>query len=243
MLSVIIITKNEEKTIARCIKSVAWAKQIIVIDSGSDDATVSIARSLNAQVLETDWPGYGIQKQRALELAQEPWVLSLDADEFIENGGQSKIMHALQTDIADAFRLPIKMIFQNQKLNFAGCVSKHIRLFKREGAKFSHDAVHEKIIIPPHARIKACPTIIWHESYQDWTDALYKMNYYSSLSAQRRSKKTSLYKACIASSWFLFQNLILKGWIIDGRLGFLLAVYQAQGSWYRYLKQLHKDVC
>ena len=192
--------------------------------------------------METDWPGYGIQKQRALELAKEPWVLSLDADEFIEHDGQIKLLQSIKNQDADAFRLPIKMMFQNQKLNFAGCVSKHVRLFKRSGAQFSCDKVHEKIILPPQSRIKYCSAIIRHESYQDWADAIHKMNHYSSLSASQRYKKTGLTQACFASCWLLLQNLLLKGWILDGRLGFMLAMYQAQGSWYRYLKQVHRDV-
>lgn len=242
MLSVIIITKNEAKTIARCIRSVAWANQIIVVDSGSDDATVEIARGLNAEVMVTDWPGYGVQKQRALQLAKEPWVLSLDADEFLAEGSQEKLLKAMQSKDADAFRLPIKMVFQKQNLNFAGCVSKHIRLFKREGAQFSQDMVHEKIILPPKARVQSCSAIIRHESYQDWSDAIQKMNHYSSLSAAKRQQKVGLFRALTASFWLLLQNLILKGWIMDGRTGFMLAVYQAQGSWYRYLKQFHRDM-
>jgi glycosyltransferase involved in cell wall biosynthesis len=242
MLSVIIITKNEAKTIARCIQSVAWADQIIVVDSGSDDATVAIARSLNAEVIVTDWPGYGPQKQRALELAKEPWVLSLDADEYLTEDGKEKLLKAIQNNQADAFRLPIKMVFQNQNLHFAGCVSKHIRLFKRSGAQFSSDTVHEKIILPDKARVQSCLAIIRHESYRDWSDAIEKMNHYSSLSASSRKQKTGLFRALMASCWLLLQNLILKGWLIDGRTGVMLAVYQAQGSWYRYLKQLHRDV-
>jgi len=242
MLSVIIITKNEEQQIARCIHSVAWASQIVVVDSGSTDNTVMLAKQLGAEVLETDWPGYGIQKQRALALAKEPWVLCLDADEFLEDEAEKKFKKLIELNDADAYQLPIMMIFQNKALKFAGCETRHIRLFKRKDAEFSKDKVHEKILLPTTSIIKKAKIKIFHESYQDWTDALNKMNLYSSLSAKnKKTNSSTLVRAINNSVWLFIRNYFLKKWILDGKIGLIFAVYQAQSSWYRHIKQIYPD--
>lgn len=240
MLSVIIICKNEEKTIARCLQSVQWAQQIVVLDSGSTDKTIEIAKSLGAEVTSTDWPGFGIQKQRALAHANQAWVLSLDADEYLSASASAIIQATLGKNEADAYILPIQMIFQGKKLRFAG-LTKHLRLFKREQAQFSNDQVHEKVILKPRCKTASLAATIFHESYQDWSDAICKMNHYSSLSAKAAQHPTTIYAAAFAATWMLLRNLIIKGWILDGGLGLVLATYQAQGSWYRYLKKIYKD--
>jgi|LauGreDrversion4_2_1035121.scaffolds.fasta_scaffold36566_1 glycosyltransferase involved in cell wall biosynthesis len=240
MISVIVITKNEEQHIARCLQSVRWAKQIVVVDCGSTDQTVKIAKSFGAEVLSTDWPGFGIQKQRALQLTHQDWVLSLDADEYLEAGAEKNIIQAIQQQ-ADAFRLPIMMVFKNQIMRHAGCETKHIRLFKRDQARFSPDKVHEKIILPANTKVEKLPIMILHESYKDWFDAIDKMNTYSSLSAAQRAKKHHIIHAFLASKWMFIRNYFFKGWMLDGQAGFALAVYQAQGSWYRYCKQIFPD--
>lgn len=244
MLSVIVITCNEEKNIVRCLKSVQFADEIIVVDSGSRDNTVALARSLGAKVLETDWPGYGIQKQRALDLATQEWVLSLDADEFLEPGAQAEIEHAIQDSQIDAYQLPRQMVFYNRVLKYAAYEKKHIRLFRRSKAQFSLDPVHEKVLVKEGANIQKLRLNILHDCYRDWTDAVAKMNRYSSLSAgmrRQKAKKTSFIKALLSSNWMFLKSYIFQAWCLDGVPGFALALYQAQGSWYRYMKQMYPD--
>ena len=239
MLSVIIITKNEEEHIARCISSVSFANEVIVVDSGSTDKTVEIACRLGAKVIiRSDWKGYGIQKQRALNECTQKWVLSLDADEYIAS---EKDIHTIQAaminDKVDAYRLTMLMMFEQQILKYAAKDTKHIRLFQRDKAKFSENIVHEKVCLKPKTQIKSLNAIIVHESYRSWEEALDKLNHYSSLSAKMAKKnKSSLKKAFLASFWMFFKNYFLKTWFIDGKIGLALAIYQAQGSWYRHLK-------
>jgi len=241
MISVIIITLNEEKQIARCLNSVAWAQQIIVLDSGSTDNTVAIAKSLGAEVYVTDWPGYGPQKQRALSYARHEWVLSLDADEYLAVDASNVIQNAIVDSKYQAFRLPIRMIFQNKTMRYANSDNKHIRLFKKSRANFSSDLVHETVILQKNTKTKLLPAIILHESYEDWHDAVHKMNNYSSLSA-KTGKKIGLIQALLASNWLFFRNYFLKRWCLDGTTGLLLAIYQSQGSWYRYIKGINPNV-
>jgi len=246
MISVIIITLNEEKHIARCIESVAWADEVIVLDSGSHDNTIAIAKKLGAKVLETDWPGYGPQKQRALDLAGHEWVLSLDADEYLDVHAPALIQKHIQSSKMSAFKLPIRMVFQNTIMKYANSDNKHIRLFRKDIAHFTPDKVHEKVVLAESAECGFIPATILHESYEDWHDALHKMNLYSSLSAQSKSSpvhkpQSKILRALTSSIWLFIRNYIFKCWCLDGQAGFLLAVYQAQGSWYRYIKQMYPN--
>lgn len=153
MLSVIIIAKNEEANIRRCLASVQWADELIVLDSGSSDNTIAIAKEYTDKVYSTDWQGYGIQKQRALSLATEDWVLNLDADETVDDQLKTAIIKAITSDDADAYRIPICMNFYGFPLRFSSSPKRHVRLFKRAGARYSSDIVHEKIVLAPEQRI------------------------------------------------------------------------------------------
>nr|WP_237578441.1 glycosyltransferase family 2 protein [Legionella pneumophila] len=211
MLSVIIITKNEEANIRRCLESVHFADEIIVLDSGSTDNTLAIAREYTDKVFSTDWQGYGIQKDRALQKAQGDWVLNLDADESVSSELRQEILQAISSDTADAFRIPIQMIFYNQVLKYSGSPKRHIRLFKRENASYSKDIVHEKVLIPVNARVGKLKKPIWHHSFSDVHHVLYKLNKYSSYSAKIRiesNEKVGLVKTflvpygCLSDAFF-----------------------------------------
>lgn len=244
MLSVSIIAKNEEANIARCLESVKFADEIVVLDSGSTDKTVEIAKRYTNKVYETDWQGYGVQKQRALEKTTGDWVLNLDADESISFELQQEIKIAIALNEADAYRLPIKMVFYNQPLKYSASPKRHARLFKRENAVFSNDIIHEKIVLPPNARIGKINAPIWHHSYKDLSHVLYKLNKYSSYSAKIRiaeKKKPNLLKVFLATGWMFGRCYILQRGFLDGKLGLLFAIFSAQGTFYRGLKQIYQD--
>ncbi|MDF1757089.1 MAG: glycosyltransferase family 2 protein [Legionellaceae bacterium] len=244
MLSVIIIAKNEESNIKRALESVKWAREIIVLDSGSTDSTVSIAKQYTDKVFETDWQGFGIQKQRALDLATSDWVLNLDADEYVSDDLKNIIQSAINSSVADAYKVPIRMCFYGKPLRFSASPRRHVRLFKRSGARFSKDIVHEKIELPKKARISQIKLPILHNSFRDVSHALSKINLYSSYSAKIRindNLKPSLLKTIAASVWMFVRCYIIQGGFMDGKPGLLFAIFSAQGSWYRGVKQLYKD--
>lgn len=244
MLTVIIIVKNEERNIRLCLESVRWADEVIVLDSGSTDNTVAIAREFTENVFVTDWQGYGIQKQRALSHASGDWVLNLDADETVDARLQNEIVRVMALPTIDAYRIPIQMYFYGKALRFSSSPKRHIRLFKRAGACFSNDIVHEKIILPKDAQIGRLTTPIMHHSFQDVSHALSKINRYSSYSAKIRIKnnnKTNFVKILMGSSWMFFRAFILQRGFMDGKEGFLFALFNAQGSFYRGIKQLYPD--
>ena len=247
MLSVIVITKNEAANIRRCLESVAWADDIIVLDSGSDDNTVAIAREYTKKVFATgpsDWQGYGVQKQRVLAHATGEWVLNLDADESVDAALKEALLQAMASTAFDAYRVPIRMCFYGKILRYSSSPKRHIRLFKRDGANYSDDVVHEKIVLPKGAKVGQLMQPILHRSFRDMSHALYKMNRYSSYSAQTHKaekKQTTLPRVLLGSLWMFFRCYVLQRGMLDGKAGLLLALYHAEGSYYRGIKQLYPD--
>jgi len=249
MLSVVIITKNEEANIRRCLSSVEWADEIIVLDSGSEDNTVAIAKEFTDMVFETkwsEWQGYGVQKQRALDYATGDWVLNLDADESVDNHLRSAIIHAIKVNDFDAYRVPIRMCFYDKLLRYSSSPKRHIRLFKRKDAGFSKDIVHEKILLPQGTKIGKLRSAIIHHGVRDISHLLYKINHYSSCSAKTRldeKKQTNLFKTICGASWMFFRCYVLQRGFLDGKEGLLFAFFNSQGTFYRGIKQLYYDRC
>ncbi|VEG89864.1 glycosyltransferase family 2 protein [Legionella spiritensis] len=244
MLSVIIIAKNEGANIGRCLESVKWADEIIVLDSGSTDNTVEIASQYTKNVYQTDWQGYGIQKQRALQAASGDWILNLDADESVNEELKAVIKDAIASNEADAYRIPICMNFYGKVMRYSSSPKRHIRLFKREGARYSEDIVHEKILLPADARVGKILVPIMHHSYRDVSHALYKMNRYSSYTAKIRRKDRvapSFMQVLFSAGWMFFRCFILQRGFLDGKEGYLLAIFNAEGAFYRGVKQIYPD--
>jgi glycosyltransferase involved in cell wall biosynthesis len=150
-LSVIIITKNEADNLQACLDSVKFANEWIIVDSGSSDGTVAIARAAGATVIETaDWPGFGPQKNRALDAATGDWVLSLDADERIPDGLRDEIIAAMadhgKTTAHSAYALPRLSSYCGYFIHHSGWYPDYIvRLFRRQSGRFSTDLVHESV--------------------------------------------------------------------------------------------------
>ncbi len=239
-LSVVVIARNEAEMIGRCIASVGWADEIIVLDSASEDGTADIARSLGAKVETTaDWPGFGPQKNRALALATGDWVLSLDADEWVTPGLRAVIEHALAAPGGNvAFQIPRLSSFCGHYMRHSGWCPDHVtRLFKRGVARFSDDRVHERLLVDGSVGKLREP--LMHEAIRDLDEALVKMNAYSTAGAIMRfeqGRKSSLGRAVWHGAWTFFRTYVLRAGFLDGREGFMLAVTNAEGAYYRYLK-------
>ena len=239
-LSVIVITKDEEATIPRCLKSVAWADEIVVVDSGSTDATQSISRQLGAKVHPTaDWPGFGPQKNRALDLATSEWVLSLDADEWLTPELQAEVRNTVVSPGSQsAFRVPRASYFCGRLMRHSGWWPDPVlRLFRRGRARFSDDLVHERLIVD--GTVGDLSSLLMHESFVGFEEVLDKVNRYSSAGAQMMvadGRAGSLTSAVAHGVWTFVRTYVLKAGFMDGREGFMLAVSNAEGVYYRYLK-------
>jgi len=242
-LSVIVITKNEEASIGACLASVDWADEIIVVDSGSTDGTAELCRRHKAMVhLAADWPGFGAQKNRALALATGDWVLSLDADERVT----PKLRREIEAAIADpgervAFAVPRRSSYCGRPMRHSGWWPDYVtRLFRRGRGKFSDEPVHERLIVAgPVGRLRQ-PLV--HEAFTDLEEMLETMNRYSTAGASAmhaRGKRSTPATALLHGLWSFFHTYVVRAGFLDGREGFMLAVSNAEGTYYRYLKLMY----
>ena len=239
-LSVIIITMNEAANIRACLESVAWADEIIVVDSGSTDATAEICREFGARVYMHDWPGFGVQKNRALDYAANEWVFSLDADERVTPDLRAAIEAVLckQQDACVAYRVSRLSSYCGRFMRHSGWYPDHIvRLFRRDAARFSDDLVHERLLV--EGQIGQLDGELLHYAFDNLEEVLHKVNRYSSAGAvmlQQRGRHASLGGAVLRGLWSFLRTYVLRGGFLDGREGFMLAVSNAEGTYYRYLK-------
>jgi len=239
-LSVTLITHNESRHIAACLKSVAFADEWVVVDSGSTDVTREIAESLGARVVKTDdWPGFGVQKNRALDLAQGRWVLSIDADERVSEALAERIQAVIRSEeAADGYELSRISRFCGQWMRHGDWnPDRVLRLFRREAGRFTDDLVHERLNV--QGRVQRLSGDLLHDTMPTLDDALAKMNRYSSGRALDKVKaggRGGLGAAFGHGLWAFLRCYLLKRGFLDGRLGLVLAIYQAEGTYYRYLK-------
>ncbi|HEY9459216.1 MAG TPA: glycosyltransferase family 2 protein [Paralcaligenes sp.] len=238
-LSVIIIVKNESRHIGECIDSVAFADEIIVVDSGSSDDTCAIARAKGALVTQTaDWPGFGRQKNRALDLATKDWVLSVDADERVTPELAQEIQRTLQNPRADAYKISRLSNFQGRWIRHSGWwPDRVLRLFKRGAARFSNDIVHESVQSSRPAALLSAHFL--HYPYADMESLIAKMNRYSSDAASvmhDQGKTASPLGAAGHALWTFIRIYLVRRGFLDGKEGFVLAVTAAAGNFFRYGK-------
>lgn len=244
-LSVIVITKNESERIDACLASVDFADEWIVVDAGSNDDTVERARRCGARVVvTTDWPGFGVQKQRALDLATGTWVLSLDADECVTPELAANIRAALGAKPGEAGGTPVGYALARLS-QMSGRWIRHgdwypdrvLRLFRRDQGRFSTDRVHERVIVDgPVGRLAGD---LHHFTMPTFDAALEKMNRYSSGGAADRvaaGGRGGLAAAIGHAAWAFARSYLVRRGFLDGAAGFIVAVYIAEGTWWRYLK-------
>jgi glycosyltransferase involved in cell wall biosynthesis len=242
-VSVIVITLNEAERLGATLQALHWAQEIIVVDSGSTDGTLDIARQWATRVEHRDWSGFGAQKNHALSLASLPWVLSIDADERVTPELAAEIQAFVNRDGGGYLgaNLPRLSRYCGREIHHSGWWPDPVcRVFKRGHGRFSDDLVHEKII---------CKGPVWnfqgllmHDSFQNLDQVLHKLNQYSregALNLQRKGKKSSLRKAIGHGLWAFFRTYVLQRGFLDGREGFILAVSNAEGTYYRYLKLMY----
>ena len=243
-LSVILITRNEEANLADCLASLEGiAQQIVVVDTNSSDRTLDIAKSYGAVIAQPqDWPGFGPQKNRALDLATGEWVLSLDADERLTPALKSEIVTAIHHSAhVDCFAIPRLSWYCGRFIRHSGWNPDYVdRLFKRGSARFSDDLVHERLITSGQVAKLENPML--HYSFMNYSQVLQKIDRYSTASAEQafaKGKTSTPLKAVLHGAWSFFRTYFLQAGFLDGPQGFTLAMSNAQGTYYRYVKLWH----
>lgn len=237
-LSVILITKNEAALIDQALASVQWADEIIVVDSGSTDATVEICRRYTDKVTVTDWPGFGAQKNRALALATGEWVLSIDADEQVSPELAQEIRATVQDAAYPVYSLPRLSSFMGRPIRHGDWWPDEIpRLFRRTQARFSDDLVHERLVFEGAAgRLQH---LLLHQSIRSIEQLLGKTNSYTTGGAVRvrqAGKSCSIGTAIGHAFWAFLRGYVFKRGFLDGKEGFIIALSVAENSFYKYVK-------
>jgi glycosyltransferase involved in cell wall biosynthesis len=235
-LSAIIIVKNEAKNIVACLDALAFCDERIVVDSGSTDDTIALATSRGARVVPHEWKGYGPQKNIALSLADGDWILSIDADERVSPELARELRAVVASPYHDGYEIRRVSSFlgRDMGLRFPDYV---LRLFRRGKARFSDDLVHERVVCD--GTVGRIETPLQHDAVSQLEQAIDRIDRYSTASAQmlvKSGRRVSFMSGIGHGLWTFFRVYVLRLGFLDGKEGFLLAVANAEGSYYRYMK-------
>jgi glycosyltransferase involved in cell wall biosynthesis len=240
-VSAAIIALNEERHLPELLPRLAWADEIVLIDSGSDDATVAIARAFGCRVEVRTFDNYCLQRNRALELATGDWVLSIDADERPVEGFAAEVHSRLRATRASAFRVPIRSAIFGRRFRFSGTQDDcPVRLFRRDSARWTGH-VHEVLQIS--GQVGRLEQWLEHETLPDLPAFLAKMNRYTSLAADSRrsaGRGPRWSDRWLAPPREAFRRLVWKhGWL-DGPEGWAFCVLSGFSEW--VLAQKHRSL-
>jgi len=242
-ISAVIITFNEEQKIAQAIKSVAWANEILVVDSESTDKTREIALSLGAKVLLEKWQGFSKQKQFASASATNDWIFSLDADEIVSDELKNEILQLkdlVENKLADGYKIPRLSFYMNRPIRRGGWYPDwQMRLFNRRKGKWKDVLIHESVQMQTDARVEKLTGDILHYSVEDASHH-HRMigTRYAPLAAKQmfeRGKRTSALKIASVGLTTFLQAYILKGGFLDGLPGFCIARFAAHHAFLKHL--------
>jgi glycosyltransferase involved in cell wall biosynthesis len=237
-LSAVLIAHNAETVLPPCLESLRFADEIVVVDSGSTDATLDIARRFNAKITHQDWLGYGRQKQFAVAQAAHDWVLCVDTDERVSEQLRESIRRELQAPRFHAYEMPRRNRFLGRWLKHGeGYPDWSLRLFDRRHANWSDDAIHEKVVADgPVGRLDGD---LLHESEQGLTDYLAKQERYTTLQAEAlhaRGKRASVARMLLSPPLRFIKFYFLRLGFLDGVPGLMHILIGCRNSFTKYAK-------
>ena len=240
-ISAVIITLNEERNIKRCLQSLdGVADEILVLDSFSSDKTGEICKEYNVRFLQHKFDGHIQQKNRAMDLAENDWVLSLDADEALDNTLRAEIMKVKNNLTADGYKF-------NRMTNYCGRFIKHsgwypdtkLRLWNRKKGRWGGDNPHDKVIMNEGTKIVHLKGDLLHYSYYTVEEHIKQNEYFATIGAEvlfSKGKSSSFFKAVYKSLWMFYRNYFLKAGFLDGDAGFTVCRLTAAGTFSKYIK-------
>lgn len=246
-LSVVIITKNEEANIARTLESVQWADERIVVDSGSTDGTLALARQQGARIFQEEWKGYAAQKNSAIAKASSDWVLSLDADEQVSPELAENIRRIISgdqvTSTVNGYFVARRNFFLGRWIRHGGFYpDRKLRLFRRGSGEFVERVVHENMRV--NGQTATLNGDLIHNAYPTLNGYIETMNRYSTLAAEVLIRERRVRSSLL---WFFVNvrqrpvlnflwNYFFRGGFLDGREGFLLHWYHNVYVSWKYAK-------
>ncbi len=246
-ISALIITLNEADNIEACIKSLKpVVAEVLVLDSGSKDQTISIARQLGARVISTEWKGYAATKNYGNSLAAHPWILSIDADEIIsEELGES--IKNLNLDSKKVYALDRLTNYCGQWIKHSGWYPEwKVRLFHRDSSQWEGDYVHERLKYTEGIKVEKLTGKLFHYSYKSLEDHWDRIEKYAALSAQEmhtNGKRASFIKLWISPMIRFLRTYFIKAGFLDGKNGWIISIRNAQlvHLKYKILRSLHQS--
>jgi glycosyltransferase involved in cell wall biosynthesis len=246
-ISATIITFNEESHIKAACESVVWADEIVVVDSESTDATREIAAACGARVITNPWPGFGAQKQFAVEQAQHEWIFSLDADERVSDELKKSIESLKQkSDLADGYVMARRTFYQGRWIRGGGWYpDRQLRLFRKSKGRWKQRHIHESVAMDPGARVERLDGDLLHYTSENAAHH-HRMigERYAPLAARQmfeEGRRTSVLGVAAAGPAAFIRSLILKGGLRDGFAGFTIASFAAHHAFLKHLMLWEKQ--
>lgn len=245
-ISVYIIAYNEAEKIRAAVNSVLWADEIVLVDSHSTDDTVEIAQSLGARVVQVDFEGFGDLRNKAMAACTHEWIFSLDSDERCTPEARDEILKVIaDTTSVDAYYVPRRNFFMGRWMRYSGFYPdyRQPQLFRKGALVFSQDMVHESYKVQSSQPVGFLHHAIWQVPFKNLEEVMHKANKYSTLGAVKLSengKRAGMGKALARGLWSFCKLYFLKRGILDGWPGFVIALGNFEGTFYRYAK-LHEQ--
>lgn len=239
-LSAVLIVKNEEASLAGCLEKLVWADEIIVLDSGSSDNTLEIARRFTSHVYsEADWQGYGIQRQRAQAKASGDWIFMVDADEHVTPELRDAIQTVVETNDESAVYAVARLSWCfGRFIRHSGWYPDYVvRLYPRASASYGDEKVHEKLHYPAEIPVKYLQGDLLHYTYRDLEHYLIKSAQYAAAWAQQRQqhgRRSSLTQGILHGLACFLRMYVLRMGFLDGRQGLLLALLSGHSTFAKY---------
>jgi glycosyltransferase involved in cell wall biosynthesis len=240
-ISVVILAKNEARNIERCVKPLlGLSDDILVLDNGSTDGTQSIVKALGARLMEVEWQGYSATKNNGNQLAKNDWILSLDADEVVNDELIKSMIDLFATnlDLNHAYSIQRKMVYEGKILQHGSVGNEYrIRLFNRTTARWNQHEVHEDVDIDKSVVVNKLKGWALHYSFKSREDHQQKMLKYAQLSAKQMhmNGKSSTWMKQVVSPWFHFlKNYVIRLGFMDGKLGFEFALQEKKYTAEKY---------
>ncbi len=242
-ISVTILTKDSQKYIKKCLESLKDFDEVIILDNGSSDDTIKIAKSFqNVKVIKHKFIGFGPLKNLAIKSAKNSWILSIDSDEIISSELLKEIKELDLMDENIIYEINRLNHYKKKPIKCCGWYPDRVlRLFNKNYTKFSDGLVHESLVVKENAKIKRLNGVLLHYPFDSVESLIDKMQKYSTLYAKESRKKSTPLKAFFRATFAFFKNYIIQRGFLCGAEGLLISISNANGVFYKYMKLYERD--
>jgi glycosyltransferase involved in cell wall biosynthesis len=241
-VSVYIIAYNEAEKVRATLESVQWADEVIVVDSHSTDGTANIAAQKGARVVQVEFKGFGDLRNQAIAACTHPWILSIDADERCTPQVAKEVRGIVNDPTsADVWRVPRRNFFMGRWIRHSGWYPNYRQpqLFRKGSMTYDLKPVHEGYVLHTDKPLGTLRNAIWQLPFKNMAEVMYKANRYSSLGAEKIAhKRISMGGALVHGMWAFWKHYLFKLGFLDGWAGFVIALGNFEGTFYRYVKAL-----